>query len=87
MKAYHERDDRVDPTRAGYGRTARAAPLAPAFAASLKAPSPSSSAMSREWAQLRALAEYYACDDAKQEFVDDFVAAWVKVMNLDRFEI
>ena len=37
--------------------------------------------------QLRALAEYYACDDAKQEFVDDFVAAWVKVMNLDRFDV
>jgi catalase-peroxidase len=37
--------------------------------------------------QLRALAEYYACDDAKETFVRDFVAAWDKVMNLDRFEL
>ncbi|ORT50309.1 hydroperoxidase [Vibrio sp. qd031] len=37
--------------------------------------------------QLRALAEVYACDDAKTKFVDDFVAAWVKVMNADRFDL
>jgi catalase-peroxidase len=37
--------------------------------------------------QLRALAEVYACDDAKQKFVRDFVAAWNKVMNLDRFDL
>lgn len=37
--------------------------------------------------QLRALAEVYAADDAKQKFVQDFVAAWDKVMNLDRFEL
>jgi catalase-peroxidase len=37
--------------------------------------------------QLRALAEVYACDDAKKKFVDDFVAAWDKVMNLDRFDL
>ncbi|MEM8883359.1 MAG: catalase-peroxidase, partial [Planctomycetota bacterium] len=37
--------------------------------------------------QLRALAEVYACDDAKEKFVKDFVAAWDKVMNLDRFDI
>ena len=37
--------------------------------------------------ELRALAEVYACDDAKQKFVDDFVAAWAKVMNLDRFDL
>ncbi len=37
--------------------------------------------------QLRALAEVYACDDAKGAFVQDFVAAWAKVMNLDRFDI
>ncbi|MFM7126061.1 MAG: catalase/peroxidase HPI [Actinomycetota bacterium] len=37
--------------------------------------------------QLRALAEVYACDDAKKKFVKDFVAAWNKVMNLDRFEL
>jgi len=37
--------------------------------------------------ELRALAEVYAADDAKQAFVDDFVAAWVKVMNLDRFDL
>ncbi len=36
--------------------------------------------------QLRALAEVYACDDAKQKFVEDFVAAWNKVMNADRFD-
>jgi len=38
-------------------------------------------------AQLRALAEIYASSDSKQKFVDDFVAAWTKVMNLDRFDI
>ncbi|WP_406238920.1 catalase/peroxidase HPI [Nocardia sp. NBC_01009] len=37
--------------------------------------------------QLRALAEVYATDDAKQKFVEDFVAAWTKVMNLDRFDL
>jgi catalase-peroxidase len=37
--------------------------------------------------QLRALAEFYACDDAKEAFVRDFVAAWDKVMNLDRFDL
>ncbi len=37
--------------------------------------------------QLRALAEVYACDDAKEKFVNDFVAAWVKVMNNDRFDL
>jgi catalase-peroxidase len=37
--------------------------------------------------QLRAIAEVYACDDAKQKFVQDFVAAWTKVMNLDRFDV
>ena len=37
--------------------------------------------------QLRALAEVYACADAQQLFVHDFVAAWNKVMNLDRFDI
>jgi catalase-peroxidase len=37
--------------------------------------------------QLRALAEVYACDDAKETFVKDFVAAWSKVMNLDRFDL
>ena len=36
---------------------------------------------------LRALSEVYASDDSKQKFVDDFVAAWVKVMNLDRFDL
>jgi catalase-peroxidase len=35
--------------------------------------------------QLRALAEVYACADSKEKFVQDFVAAWTKVMNLDRF--
>jgi len=38
-------------------------------------------------AVLRALAEVYACGDAKEKFVKDFVAAWVKVMNLDRFDL
>lgn len=36
--------------------------------------------------QLRAIAEVYACDDAQEKFVHDFVAAWNKVMNLDRFD-
>ncbi|KQW00087.1 catalase/peroxidase HPI [Rhizobacter sp. Root1221] len=38
-------------------------------------------------AQLRAIAEVYGSADAKQKFADDFVAAWVKVMNLDRFDL
>ncbi|MEU9031096.1 catalase/peroxidase HPI [Streptomyces sp. NPDC048383] len=37
--------------------------------------------------QLRALAEVYACEDARETFVRDFVAAWNKVMNLDRFDL
>jgi catalase-peroxidase len=37
-------------------------------------------------AQLRAVAEVYACDDAAEKFVTDFVAAWAKVMDLDRFD-
>jgi len=37
--------------------------------------------------QLRALAEVYACDDSKDAFVKDFVAAWSKVMNLDRYDL
>jgi len=37
--------------------------------------------------ELRALAEVYACEDSQQKFVRDFVAAWDKVMNLDRFDL
>ncbi len=37
--------------------------------------------------QLRALAEVYASADAKKKFVQDFVAAWAKVMDLDRFDL
>ncbi len=37
--------------------------------------------------QLRAIAEYYGCEDSQKQFVEDFVAAWDKVMNLDRFDI
>ena len=37
--------------------------------------------------QLRAIAEVYACEDSKSKFISDFVAAWTKVMNLDRFDI
>ena len=37
--------------------------------------------------QLRAFAEVYACADAKEKFVKDFVAAWTKVMNADRFDL
>ncbi|MFT6054520.1 MAG: catalase-peroxidase [Roseivirga sp.] len=37
--------------------------------------------------ELRALAEVYACEDAKGKFVKDFVSAWTKVMNLDRFDL
>jgi catalase-peroxidase len=38
-------------------------------------------------AQLRAISEVYAQDDSKEKFVRDFVAAWDKVMNLDRFDL
>ncbi len=37
--------------------------------------------------QLRALAEVFACDDAQAAFVNDFIAVWTKVMNLDRFDL
>jgi catalase-peroxidase len=37
--------------------------------------------------QLRALAEVYACADSNEKFVKDFVAAWTKVMNADRFDL
>jgi catalase-peroxidase len=37
--------------------------------------------------QLRAFAEVYGCDDSQEKFVHDFVAAWNKVMNLDRFDL
>jgi catalase-peroxidase len=37
--------------------------------------------------QLRAIAEVYACKDSKEKFVRDFIAAWNKVMNLDRFDL
>jgi catalase-peroxidase len=37
--------------------------------------------------QLRAIAEFYGCNDAQGKFVSDFVAAWTKVMNLDRFDL
>ena len=37
--------------------------------------------------QLRALAEVYGCEDGQEKFVHDFVAAWDKVMNLDRFDL
>jgi catalase-peroxidase len=37
--------------------------------------------------QLRAIAEVYGCSDAQQTFVRDFVAAWAKVMNLDRYDL
>ena len=37
--------------------------------------------------QLRALAEFYACEDSQQKFVNDFIGAWNKVMNSDRFDL
>ena len=37
--------------------------------------------------QLRALGEVYACEDARDKFIHDFVAAWTKVMHLDRFDL
>jgi catalase-peroxidase len=37
--------------------------------------------------QLRAMAEVYACDDSKEKFLQGFVKAWDKVMNLDRFDL
>jgi len=37
--------------------------------------------------QLRAIAEVYACDDSQNKFIQDFVSAWNKVMNADRFDL
>ena len=37
--------------------------------------------------QLRAIAEVYACGDSMDKFINDFVAAWAKVMNADRFDL
>ena len=37
--------------------------------------------------ELRAISEFYASDDAQESFVTDFVAAWAKVMTLDRFDL
>ena len=37
--------------------------------------------------QLRALSEVYATDDSNEKFLNDFISAWTKVMNLDRFDI
>ena len=37
--------------------------------------------------QLRAVAEVYGCKDSQEKFLNDFVAAWDKVMNLDRFDL
>ena len=37
--------------------------------------------------QLRALAEVYACEDSMPKFINDFVFAWSKVMNLDRYDV
>jgi catalase-peroxidase len=37
--------------------------------------------------QLRAIAEVYACSDGQERFVHDFIAAWDKLMNLDRFDL
>ncbi|ATC95143.1 hypothetical protein PTUN_a2699 [Pseudoalteromonas tunicata] len=37
--------------------------------------------------ELRAVAEVYAADDANKQFTDDFIATWIKVMNLDRFNL
>ena len=37
--------------------------------------------------QLRALAEVYGCEDSREKFIHDFIAAWNKVMNLDRFDL
>jgi catalase-peroxidase len=38
-------------------------------------------------AELRAISEVYASDEAQQKFVNDFIAAWTKVMTLDRFDL
>ena len=37
--------------------------------------------------ELRAIAEVYGCEDSEKKFVNDFIAAWTKVMNADRFEL
>ena len=58
---------------------------APPARSSGPAAGPTSSSASNS--ELRALAEVYASDDAKEKFVTDFVAAWDKVMNLDRFDL
>ena len=47
---------------------------------------PAASISSSDRTRSRAHAEVYACDDAKDKFVRDFIAAWDKVMNLDRFD-
>ena len=44
-------------------------------------------AQSSSSSQLRAIAEVYGSDDSAEKFVQDFVTAWVKVMNLDRFDL
>ena len=49
---------------------------------------PSVNAMNVETnSQLRAIAEVYACDDSMDKFLHDFIAAWNKVMHLDRFDL
>ena len=50
-------------------------------------PAPASTSIFGSNSQLRALAEVYGCDDSAEKFVRDFVAAWNKVMNLDRFDL
>ena len=37
--------------------------------------------------QLRAIAEVYACEDSMSKFITDFISAWTKVMNLERFDL
>jgi len=60
-------------------------PLTPHGAASAYAPL-TGLPRSRDF-RLRAIAEVYGSDDAQEKFVHDFVAAWNKVMNLDRFDL
>ena len=74
----------MEAVRVGRERLRGPRPRRPARSRGRPPPSTSSSARN---SQLRALAEVYACDDAQEKFVHDFVAAWDKVMNLDRFDL
>ena len=74
----------VEDVRTSARTCTRAATAPPARSSGPRPRSTSSSVRTRSSARI---AEVYACDDAKEKFVRDFVAAWDKVMNLDRFDL